>query len=238
MLARGWERQLDRYRNGALLRRTQPLTAARYRAWLLGQAISYVALPDARSTTPRKAEARLLAAGAVGAPRTCAKSGARRTGACSRSLGAGRSPQPPASLTRVAHDSFTLALPRAGSLQVRVRFTPYWALAHGHGCVARAPGGLDAGARARARQRARRDQLLARTRVRARAAAVASLTHRLGFAPMLARARVLQARVLPRGWLDALRQVSLFAARLPRLPARARPRRGRGQRRRSRTRAT
>jgi hypothetical protein len=27
---------------------------------------------------------------------------------------------------------------------------------------------------------------------------------------MLARARVLQARVLPRGWLDALRQVSLF----------------------------
>jgi hypothetical protein len=29
---------------------------------------------------------------------------------------------------------------------------------------------------------------------------------------MLARARLLQARVLPHGWLDALRQVSLFAA--------------------------
>jgi hypothetical protein len=29
---------------------------------------------------------------------------------------------------------------------------------------------------------------------------------------MVARARVLQARVLPQGWLDALRQVSLFAA--------------------------
>jgi hypothetical protein len=29
---------------------------------------------------------------------------------------------------------------------------------------------------------------------------------------MVARARVLQARVLPRGWLDALRQVSLFVA--------------------------
>ena len=29
---------------------------------------------------------------------------------------------------------------------------------------------------------------------------------------MLARARLLQARVLPRGWLDALRQVSLFLA--------------------------
>ena len=29
---------------------------------------------------------------------------------------------------------------------------------------------------------------------------------------MVARARLLQARVLPHGWLDALRQVSLFAA--------------------------
>jgi len=29
---------------------------------------------------------------------------------------------------------------------------------------------------------------------------------------MVARARVLQARVLPHGWLDALRHVSLFAA--------------------------
>jgi hypothetical protein len=29
---------------------------------------------------------------------------------------------------------------------------------------------------------------------------------------MVARARVLQARVLPQGWLDALRQISLFAA--------------------------
>jgi hypothetical protein len=33
---------------------------------------------------------------------------------------------------------------------------------------------------------------------------------------MVARARVLQARVLPRGWLDALRQVSLLAYRLVR----------------------
>ena len=29
---------------------------------------------------------------------------------------------------------------------------------------------------------------------------------------MVARARLLQARVLPQGWLDVLRQVSLFAA--------------------------
>jgi membrane-associated phospholipid phosphatase len=35
--------------------------------------------------------------------------------------------------------------------------------------------------------------------------------HGLGFLGMLARARLLQARVLPHGWLDALRQISLFA---------------------------
>ena len=38
----------------------------------------------------------------------------------------------------------------------------------------------------------------------------AALEHRLGFPGMVARARLLQARVLPHGWLDALRQVSLF----------------------------
>src|SRR5579875_3622089 len=44
--------------------------------------------------------------------------------------------------------------------------------------------------------------------------AAAPAGHRLGFHRMLVRARLLQARLLPHGWLDALRQVSLFAAAL------------------------
>ena len=36
---------------------------------------------------------------------------------------------------------------------MRVRFTPYWALVGGHGCVREAPGGLDRGAGPRAGQR-------------------------------------------------------------------------------------
>ena len=48
--------------------------------------------------------------------------------------------RPPAVLTQLGSDSFTLLAPRAGAFTVRVRFTPYWALANGHGCVARAPG--------------------------------------------------------------------------------------------------
>ena len=47
---------------------------------------------------------------------------------------------------------------------------------------------------------------------------------------MLARARVMQARLLPRGWLDALRQLSLFFGAYLAYRLRARPRRGGGQR--------
>jgi hypothetical protein len=44
-------------------------------------------------------------------------------------------------LTGLGSDSFTLAMSRAESTTVRVRFTPYWALTDGHGCVRRAAGG-------------------------------------------------------------------------------------------------
>ena len=46
MIARGWERQLDQYRNALFYDESTALTAARYRAWLSEQAIAYVALPD------------------------------------------------------------------------------------------------------------------------------------------------------------------------------------------------
>jgi hypothetical protein len=49
--------------------------------------------------------------------------------------------QAPGVLTRLETDSFVLRAPRAGSYLVRVRFTPYWALAASHGCVGRARDG-------------------------------------------------------------------------------------------------
>jgi hypothetical protein len=49
--------------------------------------------------------------------------------------------QPPSVLTALGSDSFTLRAAGAGTFRVRVRFTPYWALAGGHGCVRRAAGG-------------------------------------------------------------------------------------------------
>jgi hypothetical protein len=137
MLARGWERQLDTYRNGLFYEESKPLSAARYRAWLSQNAISYVALPDAPLDYSSAAEARLLRGGHVPYLREVWRSTHWRLFAV---LGASALAQPPAQLRSASSDSLTLYAPRAGSYTVRVHFTPYWALASGSGCVARAPG--------------------------------------------------------------------------------------------------
>jgi hypothetical protein len=138
MLARGWERQLDQ-KDGPLFydEASTPLTPTRYRAWLSEQAVSYVALADAPLDYSAKGEARLL----------------RRPPAYLREiwhsahwrlfavLGAAPLAQAPATLTGASTDSFTLSEPRPESTIVRIRFTPYWAILGGHGCMREAPGG-------------------------------------------------------------------------------------------------
>jgi hypothetical protein len=133
-LARGWERQLDRG-NDALFYAGAPLTPARYRAWLLDEAIAYVALPDAPLDQSGRMEARLL--DRVGELREVWRSRHWRLFAV---LGARPLAEPPAVLSSLGTDSFTLEVPRPGVFVVRVRFTPYWALLNGRGCVRRASG--------------------------------------------------------------------------------------------------
>jgi hypothetical protein len=138
MIARGWERQLDTDRNSIFYDEAEPLTAARYRAWLSANAISYVALPlHARLDYSARAEARLFSGGHPPYLREVWRSRDWRLFAV---LDATPLAQAPALLTAASSDSLTLYAPRAGSYMVRVRFTPYWALANGSGCVARAPG--------------------------------------------------------------------------------------------------
>jgi hypothetical protein len=137
MLARGWERQLDLYRNGLFYDESKRLGAASYRAWLAQNAISYIALPDAPLDYSAHAEARLLRGGRLGYLREIWHSRHWRLFAV---LGASPLAQPPAVLERADSDSLTLYAPRAGAYTVRVHFTPYWALASGSGCVGRAPG--------------------------------------------------------------------------------------------------
>jgi hypothetical protein len=138
MIARGWERQLDTYRNGLFYEGSNVLTPARYRTWLAQQAVSYVALPDARLDYSAKQEARVVRGQAGPAPflREVWRSAHWRLFAV---RGAQPLAQPPSVLSALGTDSLTLSAPRVGKYTVRVHFTPYWALASGSGCVERGP---------------------------------------------------------------------------------------------------
>jgi hypothetical protein len=149
-LARGWERQLDDGRNALFYESSTRLTPARYRAWLAEQGVSYVALPDAALDYSAVEEARLLR-GTGATAHGSALTGGHPPPYLSEvwhsahwRLFAVRGPtplaQPPAVLTQLGRQSFTLSAPHAGAFAVRVRFTPYWALAGGGGCVLRGPG--------------------------------------------------------------------------------------------------
>ncbi len=137
LLARGWERQLDQYRNSLFYDQSTPLSGARYRAWLVAGAISYVALPDSTLDYSAISEGRLLRTGSLAYLREVWRSPHWRLFAV---LGAAPLSQPPSVLQSITSDSLRVYAPRAGSYSVRVRFTPYWALASGDGCVERQPG--------------------------------------------------------------------------------------------------
>jgi hypothetical protein len=150
MLARGWERQLDRERNALFYEESRPLTPARYRAWLDANAVSYVALPDAALDYSARAEAALVRVRVRSAGLSEIWSSAHWR------LYAVLDPtplaQPPAELQSVGTDSFALSVPRPGSYEVRIRYTPYWALASAHGCVSESADGFtDASPRAAGR---------------------------------------------------------------------------------------
>ncbi|MDE3070885.1 MAG: MFS transporter, partial [Acidobacteriota bacterium] len=134
-LARGWERQLDtRY---AALFYGSGLGAGAYRAWLQRNAVSYVALPDARLDDAGRAEAALVRAG-LPYLRELWRSAHWRL---FEVLSAAPLAQAPARLEALEAQGFTLAVPRAGHFRVALRFTPYWAVLSGSACVGEAAGG-------------------------------------------------------------------------------------------------
>jgi hypothetical protein len=130
-LARGWERQLDREVN-PLFYNDAVLTPRRYRAWLDRMAVRWVAVPDVALDYSAKDEAELIARGlpylreiwrgvhwrlyAVADPMPLA--------------------DPPARVLAGTTDSLTLAAPQPATIHLRVRWSPYWAVARGDACVA------------------------------------------------------------------------------------------------------
>jgi hypothetical protein len=140
MLARGWERQLDRHFNG-LFYSSAALSAASYGRWLRAQSVSYVALPRAPLDYSGEEEGELLSD-----PSVSRAGGLLREVWRSRywRLFAVRGPAAlaaPGTLVQVTTQSFTLRAPAPGRYTVRLRFTPYWSLARGSGCVSQAAGG-------------------------------------------------------------------------------------------------
>lgn len=134
-LARGWERQLDTRYNEIFY--AERLTVERYRAWLLDNAITYVAVPDAPLDDAALAEARLIRRG-LPFLRPAWRSAHWRvfsvTGARPLLSGPGR-------LVSVGPQGFVFAADRSGEFTVRLRYTPYWSIGTGSACTEPAPGG-------------------------------------------------------------------------------------------------
>lgn len=135
MMARGWERQLDIDRNGLFYR--TPLREDEYEDWLSYAAVAYVALPDAPLDYSAQAEGQLVRR----VPAYLREVWRSRGWRLFEVLGATPLAPLPSVVTQLNSDSFTLRTPGAGTYDVRVRFTQYWALGSEHGCVRRAPGG-------------------------------------------------------------------------------------------------
>ena len=139
-IARGWERQLDRKLNALFYEdENGPLTADAYRLWLDDLAVGYVAVPHSELDYAGEAEDRLIAAG-LDYLKVAFESADwtvyRVIDPEPLAAGAGeRREAEPAGLHRSTPT-------RPGSSLVRVRWTPYWSIEEGIGCVEESPSGF------------------------------------------------------------------------------------------------
>jgi hypothetical protein len=135
-LARGWERQLDKKYNALFY--DAALDPERYRRWLAANAVHYVALSDARLDGSARLEDALVRSGRLRWLRLVWHSEHWRVYAVDvpGQLAVGS-----AAVTRLGADSVDFVAAGPGDVLLRVRYTPYWALVRGDGCVERAAGG-------------------------------------------------------------------------------------------------
>jgi hypothetical protein len=124
-ISRGWERQVDIERNELFYE--GELTRAEYLAWLEDNGIAYVAVP-------------------LGLPMDASGEAEKRIGLTLREVhrtADWRVTEAPGELgaSEVKPEGFVLNASQPGAHTIRVRFTPYWALLEGEGCVEPAPGG-------------------------------------------------------------------------------------------------
>jgi hypothetical protein len=135
-LARGWLRQLDTARDD-LFYQQGALTERSYGRWLRGNAISYVALPDAPLDYSSQEEAKLILAAPPYLKERFHSEHWRifevqNPKPMMEPLGSGR-----ANTVRVGPQGFALNVTSPGEFLVRVSFTPYWSIGRGAGCLLR-----------------------------------------------------------------------------------------------------
>ena len=143
LLARGWERQLDTRYDAIFY--TPVLTAAAYHAWLLDNAVAFVALSSAPADFSSVGEDALIRSG-LSFLRPVYTSAHWRIYAVRGALPLASGP---GAVTAVDADGFTLRAAHAGRFVVRFHYTPYWTTATGVASVRRAAGGwteVDVGA--------------------------------------------------------------------------------------------
>jgi hypothetical protein len=128
-LARGWERQLDIEYNGLFY--GGPLAPGTYDAWLHRLAVRFVAVPDTRLDYAGVKEAALIHRG-LPYLRPVLRTRHWRV----YSVLAATPIVAGARLLGVGANSVTLRAAGRGTALLRVRFTPYWAITEGSGCVA------------------------------------------------------------------------------------------------------
>ena len=136
-LARGWVTQLDRKYNALFRPGGTPLSAARYRAWLDREGVRYVALPDVALDPTGRGEARIIRS----RPSFLRLVHRDRHWSIYEVLGTPGLSDGVGQVTRIAAQSFQLRVRRPGFTLVRIRYTPYWRVAKGRGCVLRARDG-------------------------------------------------------------------------------------------------
>ncbi|HUB98455.1 MAG TPA: hypothetical protein VMS11_01380 [Solirubrobacterales bacterium] len=137
-LARGWLRQLDTTRDDIFYDEGE-LTNRSYSAWLRGNAISYVALPDAPLDYSSTAEQKLILSEPPYLKLRYRSEHWR--------IYAVRNPKPlvapipsaggEAQTLWVGQKGFALDVTKPGRFLVRVNFTPYWSISRGSGCLLR-----------------------------------------------------------------------------------------------------
>ncbi len=133
-LARGWERQLDTKYNALFY--DGRLTAARYDAWLHQLAVGYVAVSDAELDYSAKQEVALIDRG-LPFLHLVYRSPHFRVYAVRHPTSVA---QGAATLTNLGPNWLQLNARTDGTTLIRVRWSPYWAVTQGSGCVAPAGG--------------------------------------------------------------------------------------------------